>query len=90
MSCKEPELTLVCADLLMDLKNILSSVVGWSSNIAVHIEHLNQVPAKLEINEAVESIDSLIEDYWIIAAQRKVLLKRIVYLKSLKLTPCAT
>ena len=89
IAAKEPELTAVCADLLMDLKNILSSIVGWSSNIAVNLEHMNETPAKLVINQSVLSLDSLIDTYKLIAEQRKVLLKRIKVLKSQKITPLA-
>ena len=90
MAAKEPELVQVCADLLMDLKNILNSIVAWSSNIAVHLDHMNELPAKLEIKQGVESIDSLIDTYRLIAAQRVALLKRINFLKYQKKTPLAT
>jgi hypothetical protein len=50
---------------------------------------MNELPAKLEIKQGVESIDSLIDTYRLIAAQRLALLKRIKVLKSQKITPLA-
>jgi hypothetical protein len=81
-SSLEPELVSILANLLMDLKNILSSIVGWSSNIAVSLDHMNEVPAKLEINQAVLSLESLVASYKLIASQRKAIIQRIEHFKS--------
>jgi len=88
-SSDESLLILESANLLMDIKNILASIVAHSSMIAVNLEQLNSIPSKLEINNSVLSISGLVESYTLISEQRKLLMKRLNYIKSLKITHCA-
>jgi hypothetical protein len=82
---KLPALLLASDNLMMDIKNVCGSIVCHSSCIACYLDKISVPVHRIEINDAVESINKLTETYKVLAEQRRSLLERIKYLQSLQI-----
>jgi hypothetical protein len=86
LSCSSSlnEVTLAASDLLTDIKNVLGVIQYNGNMIGCNISQISDPSGVIVLNECVQSIKSLTQEYDLLCQQRKLLTERIKYLKSIR------